>query len=238
MPKKYDIWNLTTFLLFKVLLSGVGSYSRIVHIVMKAFFILFLISFLTIGEVSMVTDQYPWVLKKEKQGIRIFTRDIVGSNLKELKIEMNFLNTTIPQLLEVITNSNTYTDWVYKCSEANEVKEISKWEDISYYKFDFPWPFSDRDAYMKSVLSADEQMQSATIKTQIVSGFPPPEKDIVRMTSHFNQWKFSQVTPKKVSLVYYAKSNPAGNIPDWIVNLAVDRGPTETLSNLRELVTK
>jgi hypothetical protein len=203
---------------------------------MKSLLLLSFFSVFTLSNVSSSLDQFPWILKKEKQGICVYTRDIQHSNLKELKIEMSFTNTTIPDILEVIKDSDTYTEWVYKCSEASEVEKVSEWVDISYYKFDFPWPFSDRDAYMKSTLSMDEQEKTATIDTRIASGFPPPDKDVVRMTKHFNQWKFKQVSAKKVSLTYIAKSDPAGNIPDWIVNLAVDRGPTETLGNLRKII--
>lgn len=203
---------------------------------MKSIFTLFLISLFSFSVPVDSGEQFPWQLRKEKNGIKVFTRDLANSNLKELKIEMAFNNTTIPEILKVIMDSNTYTDWVFKCSEANEVEAISEFEDVSYYKFDFPWPFSDRDAYMKSTLSIDDQKTKATINTRIVSGFPPPKKDVVRMINHSNQWQFQQVNAKKVSLTYFAKSDPAGSIPDWIVNMAVDRGPTETLSNLRKLI--
>ena len=36
-----------------------------------------------------------WNFKKEKNGIKVYTRDIVGSNLKELKIELHITKNKI-----------------------------------------------------------------------------------------------------------------------------------------------
>ena len=65
---------------------------------------------------------------------------------------MSFKKTTFPKILTLINKAHAYKDWVYKCSESRMVEKLSENTTISYYKFDFPWPLSDRDAYMKSVI--------------------------------------------------------------------------------------
>ncbi len=35
---------------------------------------------------------------------------------------------------------------------------------------------------------------------------------------------------------YYIYSDPGGSLPDWLVNMALDVGPRETIKNIRGFV--
>ncbi len=178
-----------------------------------------------------------WKFKKEKEGIKVYTRDIEGSNLKELKLTMSFKKTTIKSILKLLDTAELYRDWVFKCSDSKMAEKLSDLESIAYYKFDFPWPLSDRDAYMRSVVRKDHHSGKTIITTTSVPDFKQEEEDVVRIINHYNRWEFEETSDHVIHLTYYLKTDPAGKIPDWLVNLAVDRGPTTSLSNFRKLLS-
>lgn len=181
-------------------------------------------------------DNLEWKFKKEKNGIKIYTRDLSNSNLKELKITMSFEGTSFMKIIDLLKKADKYTEWVYKCSDSKLAVEIDEQESVSYYKFDFPWPLSDRDAYMKSVIKRDDARKRLTVTTTSLPRFGAEEESVVRIQDHFNEWQFEEETNNRIKLTYYIKSDPAGKIPDWAVNLAVDRGPTTSLTNFRNML--
>jgi Icc-related predicted phosphoesterase len=178
-----------------------------------------------------------WKLKKEKDGIKVFTRDIKNSNLKELRIIASFAQTNLSEVLSVLKNVSSYKDWVFNCVESKEVAVLNENEVVSYYKFDFPWPLSDRDIYIKADTKIDYEHKTALITTTSIPGFGEKTEDVVRVEHHLNSWSLKEVGDH-VDVTYYLKSNPGGKIPDWVINLAVDKGPTLTITNLRELIQK
>ncbi|MFT5167963.1 MAG: hypothetical protein ACI8P3_003202 [Saprospiraceae bacterium] len=176
-----------------------------------------------------------WKLKKEENGIKVFTRGIANSNLKELKINLTLESTSLFKVLDVLNNVSSYKDWVFKCIESREISVLNEKEIVSYYKFDFPWPLSDRDIYMKAHTEITPDHKSAVITTSVLPTYGDKEEGVVRVEDHLNSWELHEIGDQ-VELTYYLKSNPGGKIPDWVVNLAIDTGPTNTLTNLRGLI--
>lgn len=177
-----------------------------------------------------------WKLKKEVDGIKVYTKDVADSNLKELKIELDFENTTFSDIVNVINDSERYQEWLYKCQEAKTLEVPNRAVSIDYYQFDFPWPMADRELYSKSTFVQDPNTKNILIETSSLPTYADPHQKIVRIVDHFNAWKFSKNDAGTIHLEYFVKSDPAGNIPDWLVNMVIDRGPTNTLSALRKTI--
>ena len=179
-----------------------------------------------------------WKFKKEVEGIHIYTRDIVGTNLKELKIEMVFENTNLATIMAVLRDSEAYTEWLYKCMASKTIEQKSTFETRDYYKLDFPWPLNDRDLYTKSVVRQDPNTHEVEIETTAVPDYGEEKEGFVRVKEHFNIWKFIPLEESKIRLIYTARSKPGGNIPDWMVNMVIDRGPVLSMKNLRKMILK
>lgn len=199
------------------------------------FFLSLFLIFSSTGKVPDLRYDPDWEFRKETNGISVYTRDIEESNLKELKIYLSFNNTNLISILKVLKDITSYRTWVYSCSESRLVTELNENEKICYYRFDFPWPMSDRDIYISAITEIAPDKKSATITTKAIKDIGVREEGIVRVEDHLNRWEF-QETGDRVDLVYFLKSDPAGKLPDWVVNLAIDKGPINTLSNLRNLV--
>ena len=176
-----------------------------------------------------------WELNKELEDIKIFTKEVEDSNLKKLKIEMWFRDATLADIMSVTSDGSTYTDWLYKCVHAENIERMSPLEKIDYFQLDFPWPLSDRDIYNHSVISQNPITRQLTIASEAVTSFAS-KTDLVRVTDSPTQWHFYPKENGDVFLEYYTAPNPGGNIPDWMVNLVIDKGPTRSMLRLQELV--
>jgi hypothetical protein len=69
-----------------------------------------------------------------------------------------------------------------------------------------------------------------------------PRKDIesredhVRITDMVLGWDLEEDEQGVTHVTYVLRSDPGGSIPAWMVNLALEAGPTQTMNNLRDLV--
>ena len=64
-----------------------------------------------------------------------------------------------------------------------------------------------------------------------------PEVDgVVRITDFDVDTSYRDLGEGRTEVTYQLHSEPGGKVPDWLVNLFVDKGPVETMTRLRELV--
>ena len=180
-------------------------------------------------------DLSSWDFKKEKDGVRVYTRDVANSNLKELRIIFN-IESNISSVVAVISDIPAYTKWVYRCSTAETLKREGPLETYDYYQVDFPWPFSDRDMIMHSVISQHPETKVVISETLTKPGYLKTIDGLVRIQKHINKWTFTPFSENLVQADYFLNSEPAGNIPNWIVNMAIDQGPLHSMLRLRKLV--
>ncbi len=184
--------------------------------------------------VSLATNSN-WQLHNEVEGIKVYTKEIEDSNLKELKIEMWFHDTSLSEILAIINDGTTYKDWLYKCMYAENIETMGKKEKIDYFQLDFPWPLSNRDIYSHSIMQYDTVKKMLLVQSDAVLDFPVKD-DFVRVPSAATRWHFYIKNDRDIFLDYYTAPNPGGSIPDWMVNLVIDKGPTKSMLKLRELV--
>jgi hypothetical protein len=56
------------------------------------------------------------------------------------------------------------------------------------------------------------------------------------MRNAHTQWTLVPGKGGWVYVEYYIYSHPGGSIPDWMVNMAIDVAPRETIKNIREII--
>src|SRR5580658_35239 len=94
---------------------------------MKAlyFCLLYLPSFLP------ASGKNDWTLKREKDGIDIYSRPSDCSKFNDIRVDMD-LPGTIEQLAAILRDVNDYTDWVYATRTSSMVKKVNENEVIYY----------------------------------------------------------------------------------------------------------
>lgn len=180
-----------------------------------------------------LTAQKDWVLKKNTDGIKVYYRSATDSDIKELKIETT-MDISIHAAEALLTDAKQHPKWIYSCTETQVLKQVNANE--LYYRdlIDFPWPLSDRDVvgHLRIIRAADG---SVTTINKAAPTYVAKKKNIVRIQQNEAKWVLKPLNAKQTKMTFTLKSNPGGALPAWVVNLALDRGPLETVRNFRKL---
>ncbi|MEL6926431.1 MAG: START domain-containing protein [Bacteroidota bacterium] len=201
---------------------------------MKSLFILFSSFLLLFPGREHNSDRTAWKLKKVKDGITVFTRDLPNTNLKELKIDLIMEHATLSKIITILGDTEAYTKWVYNLLDSKKLHRLNQRESYDYFALDFPWPLSNRELYTKSTYSQNRKTKVLTILTEANLRYAGKANDMVRMTEHRNKWLLEPISKDQVRITYFLNSNPSGNIPNWAVNMALDYGPISTMNALRQ----
>jgi uncharacterized membrane protein len=175
-----------------------------------------------------------WRLEKDKNGVKVYTRPVEGMTIKEFKAVV-IINAPVSKLLSMVMDVVAYPKWVANVKSVKILKETGNDEVIYYTEIQVPWPLSNRDNIIRSKIVND----SATgIVKVIMTGKPdylPEYSGIVRIPNAGGYWHFSPLEDGKVEVVMQYLADPAGNIPDWVVNMFVVDGPYKTFLKMREI---
>ncbi len=178
--------------------------------------------------------QNPWKLKKDKNGVQVFVRNVDSSKIKEYKA-VTQINTSVEQALSIILDGNRLADWNYKTSESKTIRKITDDEYIFWMKNDLPWPVKNRDnvTHVKvNKISKDSiRVDLAPDRTNAV-----PEMDgMIRVTNFKGFWLVSQ-KGDKVEVIQQLYGDPKGNLPSWILNSVLTTAPYRSFLNLKSLL--
>ncbi len=190
----------------------------------------FLISFLFVF--SIFGQGAQWKLAKNSEGIKVYTREFENSDIKEFKA-VTIVNTPIKNIENLLDNTEKLYTWMENVKESRSLKQIGSQSQYVYFVIKFPWPFSDRDMILKET---KERKSDGTITyvSQSVPDFIPEKDDYERMKVAKGMWKLSPLSENRTQVFYQFYGDPAGSIPNWLVNLFIVDGPYKTLKNIKE----
>jgi ribosome-associated toxin RatA of RatAB toxin-antitoxin module len=177
-----------------------------------------------------------WEQAKNKNGVRVFTKEVEGSPLKEF-LGKTILEATPSAVVALIKDPGSYTTWLHDCKGAELLKENGNKEWFVYLRNGAPWPVSDRDVILNAKLTVDPKTKAITIRmtnTDLLTR--PVPSGVVRIPKLTGLWKIQPLDGGKVEVSYQAHTDPGGNIPDFAANLVVVDIPYNTLSNMKKKV--
>lgn len=200
----------------------------------KSFFLLGIcLCFSLIGS----TQEIPWKHKKSEDGVEVYFRKSPDSRVNELKIKTT-IDASIISVVAALRDIPAYTQWVMHCTKAEKLFAKSMVETCYYSQVDFPWPLSDRDFIAQNNLFQDPATKIVYSKLKGVPDYLPEKPGYVRIQHLKITWKITPLNTNKVAVDYHFQSDPGGNIPAWMINLAIDKGPVGSIKKLREMVQK
>ncbi|HEV2479964.1 MAG TPA: START domain-containing protein [Puia sp.] len=181
--------------------------------------------------------QENWELKTENEGIRVYTRTFPDSKFKAIRVHLE-LQATLSQIVALLMDVNEGTQWVYATKTSVLLKQISPNELVYYSEVRLPWPMANRDFIARLRATQDAKTKVVTIDGPVVPDYVPVKDGIVRVTRSMGQWIITPVGSHHVRLVYTLRTDPGGDIPAWLFNLFVTKGPTESFKKLQTELRK
>lgn len=175
-----------------------------------------------------------WNLNNDKDDIQVFTRKVEGEKIKQILIRTE-VKGSMHALVRALEDVPTHGDWVFKCHSSRFGEKISDSEFYYYIKTDFPFPTSDRDLGIYYKRWQEEDGVVYTNSTCAVDAFPK-EKKHVRISLFESYYRLERISDTKIAVEYFAKADPGGSIPKWIINLAITAGPTKTMKALKKQI--
>jgi hypothetical protein len=194
----------------------------------KLFLLIVLLSALT-----SVMAQEKWELKKDENGIAVYTRKAAKGNIKELRVVCE-LDATKAQLISTIENIADYNSWVYSNKKSVILKIINPQNIIYYTQSHLPWPIKDRDLIVQLTINASPEVLN--IQAKSLPEYLPQEKDYIRVPYSLAVWKVKQAPNNKLKVDYTFSVDPGGSIPSWIINATLTIGPFNSFMKLKEVL--
>jgi len=174
-----------------------------------------------------------WKLKKEKNGIQIYTRDAEGTKFKAFKA-ITTIEAPLEWVLELLMDVPHKPNWMADLQNAELLEIVGDHEQIEYYESEVPGPFRDRDIILRARVIRESDTK-IIIAYDGEPNFLPEKEKYVRITTASGKWILTSMTEEQTQVEYGMLLDPGGNLPAWIVNLFIVDGPMETLTNLKEM---
>jgi len=176
-----------------------------------------------------------WELKKNQNGIKVYTALFPNSSIKAVRVECQ-LQGTITQLAALLLDIKAHEKWVYTNETSYTIQKLADNEIIYYAAMDLSWPLSDRDAVIRIKLTQDSLTKALHVSSTSLPGYVPIKKDKVRVPLIKIDWTATPVSNNTLQVVYEAQADPGGVVPAWAVNMFATKGPYETFLALNSLL--
>ena len=114
--------------------------------------------------------QEDWTLRKQKDGIAIYTREREGNPLKEYRFSAT-IEAPINVVYKFLSNVRLHPEWVYQCAGLTIIDE-EPGEFVTYHTlYDIPWPAADLDLMARAVIQwADDSARVRILTEEIDQG--------------------------------------------------------------------
>ncbi len=179
-----------------------------------------------------------WKLKKDIDGIKVYTRNVDGSTFREYKGITVIKNTTLTDILNIIFDVEKYDKLFPDLSGQKLIKQIGKYHHIHYTIVHTPWPVADRDNVTELEAKLADDGKGAHISINARPDLVEKKDGLVRIPEGTGFWELTKNPDNSVKVVYQYHGNPGGSIPSWLANSFVVSHPFETLENFHKRVDK
>ena len=176
-----------------------------------------------------------WTLRKDKNGIKVFSRPTKNFKFDELKVECE-IDGRISQIAALLMDVNMQYKWAYKTIKSQLLKQVSAADVFFYTEIEIPWPYQNRDMVVYQVTRQNPVTKVLTVEAKNTDNYLPAKEDIVRLKYSSAIWTITPISNKKLKIDYRLQLDVGENVPAWLANLFSVSGPYESFSNLKERI--
>lgn len=176
-------------------------------------------------------SDYEWKLVKTQGDIKAYVKKLPNTKIKSVKVETTAI-TSLSELVSIIKDAPRHPEWVYLNSKSQTLDTINQQNWIFYGMSDPPWPISDRDFVTRVSITQDNFDQSVQIISVGVPDYIPEVDDCIRVEFVHSKWLLIPHKDGTVDITFELTVDLGGRIPSWFINLAVTKGPMQTMIGL------
>lgn len=180
-------------------------------------------------------DQAEWQLKRDQDGIRVYTRPVPGSRYKAIRATVT-VQAQLMELVALMMDVDACPRWVDRCKRAEVLEVRSETELFLYTINNAPWPVANRDSVSRIFWTQDPQTHVITMTATAIDGMVPRRAKTVRLRQAEFVWEFRPLSDGRIVVTNEAHVDPAGPVPAWLVNMLLVESPFKTMQRLRRLL--
>ncbi len=179
---------------------------------------------------TLLLAQTNWTLKKDDNGIKIYTRPVADETLDEYKA-ITVVNTKIDNVVSELLTAPNYED---SCEPGISyyIKQLSDNQHVFYAHKPLPWPIRDRDIITLLTVEKISDLKYKLILESLPDAIPEKEKTI-RIKKLMGYWLL-EADGNTTKITQQLFVNPEGTLPAFVINNLLIKGPFKTFSELKE----
>lgn len=174
-----------------------------------------------------------WENVMSKNGIKVFTRPVSGSEFDEFK-GVTTINVDINVIDRVLSDVPSATQWMHNCIKA-ELLERTDDKIVLYQVTKAPWPASNRDLVIESKRTASGDRIVREMRAVKHPKAPKKTDELVRVPRLKGTWTLTK-KGNATHVVYQIQMDPGGKLPTWLTNSGSKDLPFHTLTGLKKIV--
>jgi hypothetical protein len=173
-----------------------------------------------------------WKYVKEKEGIRLYTRQEVKKGLKIFK-GVAEVEASADKVFAMLEDVN-HTEWWTK--DVTQIKVLHYEKDKlaqCYLVYSVLWPFMDRDLCVNVTATNNSLTGERKLTAVPLIGILPENESLVRIKDYKEEWIIRPINNNRshVELEFYL--NPGSNLPNWLINMVLGDAPINTIKAVR-----
>jgi len=191
-------------------------------------------AFLGCAQFSVGQEQDGWELRKQKNGIYVYSKETGTSSFNIFRAETTFTG-SLETFVAALQDLPAMPEW---SDNVKYVKILETEGDsvlIYYLAASAPFPFSDRDGIYKNSYHWDSEQQCLTVKINILEDYLPLNPDLVRVKGQ-GFWEVKLLADDKLGITFQMLVDPGGSIPAWLSNMFTDEIPYHSLQKFRDIM--
>jgi hypothetical protein len=171
----------------------------------------------------------PWILKKDKEGIKVYVRNVEGIDFKEF-MGVIVLDAPIELVDKIMNDVPNQVNWLCDTIES-KVISADPVNPVQYNLITAPL-VSNRDVVIQTKVVRTPG-KIARYFQAITMASIPQRKGIVRMPRMVGMWLFETVGKNQTRVTYQNLADPGGSLPSGLVNMTVVKMPYVSLTGMR-----
>jgi len=188
-----------------------------------------------------------WLLNKQdiEENISIYYRTHNTGNV-EFRGEMT-LETSVHSCIAILRDVKAMPSWVYNVKYAKVLEKVSELEAYSYVINTVPFPLTQRDSIIHTVIDQDPETFAITLTGFSVPDYIAEKDNYVRIVEVNSYWRFTPLNKKLTKIVFQGYGEPGGYISadiahnsvfSWLAKTELWKLPFYTLKQMKSEIRK
>ena len=191
----------------------------------------------------LLADTPRWELAAEPEGIKVYRRQVEGSDVREMRA-IGLINATPKEVFDVIQDLGSYEKNMPYTAEAKVLSRSPDGKDVLFYSR-LNTPMVDERDYIIALKDESDWKDgkgfykiSWTAAPKEQDNLMPEKKDVVRVRTNNGYWLLEpREDGKKTFATYYVYTVPGGAIPVFIINQANGMAVPKVFDAIKKVVT-